>query len=187
MTLFCLLLLQPLSAQMSLVPKAGINFSDVHTEHPEYKSVEVVSGFHIGADTRIGSRHFFLRPGLHYYHTRFALEEVDVPNTLADAPLRLHHIKIPMKVAYFLSGPQQAVRLSVNAGLIPTILLDVEENRFQLETDNFAAAGLGAGAGINVDLINFTFGFAFEMGITEYYDTLRARNRLFSMSLGYIF
>ena len=187
LTLFYLVILMPASAQIEWVPKAGVNFTNLNVENNLYESNEVTLGFHAGLDARVGSGKFFLKPGIHYYRTRAEIEYGGDMTDMEDDFVELSSLKVPLNAAYFLSSPQQAVRLSVNGGLVPTILAGVSENNLGLGEDDFQNVGIGAQLGINVDLINFTFDFKYEMGMTNLYETVDGNNRLVSMSLGYIF
>lgn len=176
-------------AQVKVNPKVGLNFSALTADGEIIESDGLRVGYNAGLDFRIGESEnwFYFQPGLHYYSVGAKL----VINNNNPAEVRdiiaINSLKLPMDGGLYLTGTDGALRVRVNAGLVPTILMSVEDNDLFLGKEDFKTFGLGFNAGLGLDLTILTLDFNYEAGITEVFEAGAARNNIFSISAGLVF
>lgn len=81
------------SAQFSVVPEIGVNFSQLRTASDNHTSLsDPLAGFSIGAGLNIGGEEgIYVRPGL-YYH--------NLNNYTFGGKYHMHYLQIPVAVGY---------------------------------------------------------------------------------------
>lgn len=177
-------------AQVKVNPKAGLNFSALTADGEIIESDGLRVGYNAGLDFRIGENEnwFYFQPGLHYYSVgaKLVLNDNDNAAEVRDI-VAVNSIKLPLNGGLYLTGTDGALRVRLNAGMVPTILMGVEDNALFLGKEDFKTFGLGFNAGLGMDLTILTLDFNYEAGITEVFEAGAGRNNIFSISAGLVF
>lgn len=183
--LFGLLFTYSAYAQVKFNPKAGVNFSSVTSEVDEIEADGAKVGFNVGMDLRFGDKWLFFQPGVHYYNAGGKLSVQD-DNTTVEDDLNVRTLKIPLNAGFYLSGTDGILKVRVNAGIVPNIVIGVGESNFNTDYTNFNTLGLGANAGLGFDLAILTLDFNYELGLTNVYESGNGKNNIFTVSLGLV-
>ncbi|MGB3587769.1 MAG: hypothetical protein WBA23_14575, partial [Tunicatimonas sp.] len=145
-------------------------------------------GLNLGVDFRIGDdgdSWFFLQPGVHYYSISAQLIN-DANAERIDDVVTINSLKVPLNGGVYLTGTDGVLAVRLNGGVVPTLMLGVEDNNLGLDGDDFSSFNLGLNAGIGIDLLFFTLDIGYEWGLTEFFEAGEGRNRIFGVSLGVV-
>ena len=165
-------------------PKVGIHVALLSAESSEDG---VRMGLHAGADFLVKSRKqswLFWQPGLHYYHTSLLMMQPGTPRQEPESQAYFNTLKIPMSGGLYLTGSDGVVRLRLNAGLTPTLLLGVPENAYGVTRDTFRGGALALNVGVGLEVLLVTLDVSYEHGFTPMVRDNQATQRIFSISAG---
>ncbi|WKN44425.1 outer membrane beta-barrel protein [Tunicatimonas pelagia] len=165
-------------------PKVGVHFASLSTETAEQGSRV---GMNVGIDMLIKSSKkswFFWQPGLHYYRTGAQLVHQGTTQQEMDNQVHFNTLKAPISGGMYLTGSDGLLRIWVNAGITPTLLLGVQENEYGLSREAFRGATLGINGGIGIEVLIVTLELNYEHGITPMLSGNEGTNRMFSISAG---
>lgn len=165
-------------------PKAGINISSLSTETSEQGSR---IGMQVGADLQIKSTKkswFFWQPGLHYYRTGALLVNQNTTQQEMENQIYFSSLKTPISGGMYLTGSDGILRIRLNAGVTPTLLLGVEENEYGLTREAFSRATLGLNAGLGIEVLFVTIDVSYEHGLTPMVTGNNGTNQVLSISAG---
>ncbi|MEO0331095.1 MAG: PorT family protein, partial [Bacteroidota bacterium] len=84
----------------------------------------------------------------------------------------------------YLTGSDGLLRIRVNVGITPTLLLGVQENEYGLSREAFRGATLGINGGIGIEVLIVTLELNYEHGITPMMTGDEGTNQMFSISAG---
>ena len=185
--LFALLLsAQLLSAQVTIRPQAGFNFSSITEDLPQ-ETLDGNSGYQFGVDVKFGDRLYF-QPGL-FYESRKG-DVIPDDEAVGDIDLKVDRIRIPAIVGYNLlrerdqffnvrvfTGP--SLSFAVSKDLDDQGLLSVEEDDLQT-----FAFGWGAGAGVDIAFLFVDVGYEFGLSKLVDHPEAKPRNNLFFLNGG---
>lgn len=179
-----------LMAQVAINPKVGINYYDISDESGEI-STDGKGGFHLGLDLRFGDL-FYIQPGLHYYSLDAEYIDEGPLDFLTD-DIRLQSIRIPVTLGTsFLRFNDGNVKLRAQAGIVGLFPLNVDDNDFLIDTDDFRTTTFGAVAGIGMDLGILTLDITYDFGMTDTFNNdsnidFNGRGNILSFSVGLVF
>lgn len=208
LAIICLFLFTYAQAQFAVNPKVGVNFSRIAGESVNLSDDGLRAGLNAGVDFRISGEDswVFFQPGLHYYNvgSRFTANtsgNVDDDGTgtgsgsleVEDA-LTVHSIRIPLNAGIYITSPEGASHVRLNAGITPSFILGVGENELSIEGDDFNRLNWGLNGGIGFDFTVVTLDFNYEHGLASVLDNVEeiedsdidGRNRIFTISVGII-
>lgn len=165
-------------------PKVGVHFSSLSTETSEQGSR---IGMQFGADFQIKSSKkswFFWQPGLHYYRTGATLVHRGTTQQDMDNQTYFSTLKVPVSGGLYLTGSDGILRIRVNAGITPTLMLGVQENEYGLTREAFRGGTLGLNGGLGIEILFVTIDLNYEHGLTPMVAGSNGTNQVFSISAG---
>ncbi len=141
-------------------------------------------GWHAGFDVRTSKKMLYLQPGIHYYSTNIAVEEVretGIPQR--EATERHTALKIPA-MAGLRFGFNKLASVHLQGGPVATVSLQ------QGLTDDLGgmknlAFGLAAGAA--VDLLSFNVALKYEWGQTQAFLNQPGNADVLTVGIGFVF
>ncbi|MEM9672149.1 MAG: outer membrane beta-barrel protein [Cyclobacteriaceae bacterium] len=165
-------------------PKVGVHFSSLSTETAEQGSRV---GMNIGMDMQIKSSKkswFFWQPGLHYYRTGATLLNENTTQQDMDNQIHFSTLKTPVSGGMYLTGSDGILRIRVNAGITPTLMLGVQENEYGLTKEAFRGATLGLNGGLGIEVLFVTLDLNYEHGFTPMLVGNNGTNGVLTISAG---
>ncbi|MEM9887302.1 MAG: porin family protein [Bacteroidota bacterium] len=171
---------------ITINPKAGINIYDISGEEGAFSS-DGKAGFHLGLDVRIGDA-IFLQPGVHYYALQ--AEFVDEgPLDFIREDIRLQSIRVPLMLGTsFIQNDQFGLRAQVGVvGLFP---LNVDDNDFLFDVDDYRNINFGAAAGLGMDIGIVTLDIVYDFGLTDTFNEdfdFNGKGNILTLSVGLAF
>jgi len=148
------------SAQITIKPSAGVNFTDF-SKNPSTGSFKAKVGYQVGGSVAIGEK-VYIEPGLFYVRksTQYSTEETN-PSTI---DYNISGIRIPVAVgAHFVGNSKSPISVRGFAGASAFILTRIED----LDKDDFETANWGAFAGLGVDLSMVFVEAKYEWSLTN--------------------
>lgn len=177
--------LQHSNAQVTFVPKVGVNLSALDFE-TSGNNIEGRAGFHVGADARIGQGKIFFNPGVFYQSFTAKLLNTSSSTDLKDETT-IQFLKIPVNVGWRITGDKGLVKLNLHGGLVPNVLLGVNEKKiFGFTKEIIEPFNLGANIGLGVDISAVTVDVQWEAGLTDFYKYLEGGNNVLSVTVGLV-
>lgn len=151
------------TAQLTLKPAIGINFTDFSKDPStgEYKSQV---GWQIGGTVTIGKK-FYFEPGLFYLQksTEYQIDTVNAQNVSFD----ISGLRIPVGVGINLLGDKKTmIGLHAHGGFSAFILTSVKD----LDKDDFKNASWGVYAGAGLDISIIFVDLQYEWSLTDISD-----------------
>ena len=187
LAVICFLATSTLSAQF--IPSVGLHGYlnervDAINVAPADIELEGRSGWHVGADFRIGKKILYIQPGLHYYNTSSRitdLREVGIPQDLG----KQNHVslKIPVQAGLRL-GLNGTAAIHLQGG--PVATASVKE---KLVNDLGGQRNLAFGvmSGVAVDFLRFNVHARYEWGLTRAWENQSGTADVLSVGLGIVF
>lgn len=184
---FCLFTTSMLTAQF--IPSVGLHGYlnervDVINVAPADFELIGRSGWHAGADFRIGKKILYMQPGVHYYSTNSEvvdLREIGVPQNLGEQ----NHValKIPLQAGLRL-GLNGTAAIHLQGG--PVATASIKE---KLVTDLGGQRNLSFGmmSGVAVDFLRFNVHARYEWGLTQAWENQAGTADVLSVGLGIVF
>ena len=199
----CLFLFTYVQAQVAVNPKIGVNFSKIAGESVNLNEDGLRAGLNAGVDFRIGGEDswVFFQPGIHYYNvgSKFTAsiedqEGVDDVRTDVNDAITVHSARVPLNVGVYVTSPEGATHVRLNAGITPSFILGVGDNDLNVESDDFKSINWGLNGGIGFDFTVVTLDFNYEHGLASVLDNVEqiensnidGRNRIFTVSVGIV-
>ncbi len=204
LSVICLFLLfgyGEMQAQLSLSPKVGINGSILDSEYDSDTDLpggidsdeawEGRLGWNLGMDLRMRGGWFLFQPGVHYLNTSSRLIREGDGTTVEDIEEEssFQTLKVPVTAGIFLTGEEKGlVQIHLRAGIVPTLLLGVDEkSTFAYTKDDIEDLSWGILGGIGIDILIFTIDVSYEEGISNFLVGNDAKNKMFIASVGFAF
>lgn len=176
---------QTATAQLTIVPKAGANFS-YFSEDLEDTDLEGNVGFQVGLDLRVGDR-FYFSPGVYYARTSNRVEIIDA-GELGEVSVDFvtNGLRVPLVVgAKVIDDEGFALRLF--GGATANLLFGEDDDLEDLpnitqEDSNWA---LSAGAGFDIGTL-LTIDLRHDWGMSDFFELTAEKNRqnVFYLSAG---
>ena len=157
-------------AQISFNPKVGINLTSVTTRTGTPQPGSHI-GYNLGADLRFRKKEswFFIQPGLHYYSIGMQAVPSEATQEQIEQIPSVSSLKVPLTGGMYLTGSDGIVRIRANVGIVPTVLLGVEENMLGIRQQDYAPATLGLQGGLGIELLILTLDLQYEHGMSSVY------------------
>jgi len=128
-------------------------------------------GYGLGGHLRFGGRGY-LSPGIFWEHT--ALEATTIDDATLESvtdDLEVTSIRIPLHLGYNLSSGEamsmNSLGFRVFGGPSATMVMDVGDNAFAIEKDDYKGTIWGAQVGAGFDLSSITFDASYEWGLSN--------------------
>lgn len=201
LAIICLFLFTYVQAQVAVNPKVGVNFSKITSQEIRLEEDGLRAGLNAGVDFRIGGEDswVFFQPGLHYYNvgSRFTLKDepgvAEADPDINDA-ITVHSARVPLNIGVYVTSPEGATHVRLNAGITPSFILGVGDNDLNVESDDFNSINWGLNGGIGFDFTVVTLDFNYEHGLASVLDNVEniegsdidGRNRIFTVSVGIV-
>lgn len=172
--------------QIKLNPHIGLNsiVGDMTVEGTEFQGdVGLVAGVFV----RVAEDNaLFLLPGIQYYTYRHAVLDTSGPSNLEIGDTNLKYVKIPLNVAYTLTGKGGSVKLFVNGGFTPSFAISEPEDIVTDVLPNIRQKDflLGGNLGIGLDVLMGTIWFNYETSATKIYEEADTSTSLFTLAAG---
>lgn len=176
----------PMTAQVRVNPKVGVNFSGVDARLQDI-TAEARVGWNAGIDLRIGDGFAFFNPGAHYYsYTARLIKDVEKPGDVKfEDETTIQNIKLPVNLGFRLTGDNGLLGLHVKGGVVPTMVAGVKEKQdFFFDKNDLNTFTLGANVGAGIDFLVFTLDANYEIGLNDFFKDAEGRNNMLTVSLG---
>ena len=163
---FCCFLSMPIMsfAQLTVSPKAGINYLWVGSRPQGFDRAGAEQGWQAGLDLRLGKR-FYFQPGVYYVSTGATISSLeDIKNIKTG---KASFMKIPVNVGYKLIN-SQLFKLRVHGGGTANKLLATRDGG-ALSASDFEPWNYGANVGAGIDLLFLALDINYEWGLTNMY------------------
>jgi hypothetical protein len=179
------------NAQFAVNPQIGLSASSLSSD-PRDSEASARFGYQFGVLLRIGDRLHF-QPGVFWQRSGTELKtrsEVDLTTIKDEVDLDALVVSAGLGYTLFDSKP---IALRLTGALAGTAILNVQENLFGLDTDNFNVILLGMPVGVGVDLLGFlTADLSYEFGLTNVFDEffgleVDATNNVVRFNVGLLF
>ena len=175
-------------AAAQLIPSAGlhgyltepVDFSEVDADI----RLEGRSGWHVGADLRVGKKALYVQPGVHYYATRTEvvdLRDVGLPSQLGEQ--RHTAIKVPLQAGLRL-GLNGTAAVHLQGGPVVT---GVVGERLASDLGGHRDLTFGLMSGVAVDLLRFNAHVRYEWGQTQAFEAQPGKVDVLSVGVGLVF
>lgn len=176
-------------AQFHVNPKIGFNSYQLRS-NSELLQFDSKSGFNLGIDVRIGDK-VYLAPGVHFYAVGADFEgifEEGSMDNLSDN-IKQQTIRIPLYLGTSLVEVE-TFKLRAQIGALGSVPINVSDNAFGLEKDDFRDMKFSGAAGVGIDLGHFTLDANFELGFQDIFpliESVEIRESIWTISAGWIF
>lgn len=174
--------------QFKVIPRAGLNLTTVTSEEPEVDPDGAGTGFNLGLDVRLGDydQWFFFQPGLHYYNVSVALNTIGLGSLRVSDEVTVRSLRIPLNGGLYLTGTDGLLRFSVNAGIVPTVVVGVGDSNIDPDYTEFRTFGLGANVGVGLDIAILTVNIGYEYGVSQMFRSGNGRLNTITMTVGLV-
>jgi hypothetical protein len=176
-----------LSAQ--LIPSVGLHGYlnervDAINVAPADIELEGRSGWHAGADLRIGKKILYIQSGLHYYNTNSRvvdLRDVNLPQDLG----KQNHVslKIPLQAGLRL-GLNGTAAIHLQGGPVATASI---KEKLVSDLGGQRNLAFGVMSGVAVDFLRFNVHARYEWGLTQAFENQAGSADVLSVGLGIVF
>jgi len=183
----CFFMTTLLSAQF--IPSVGLHgYLNERVDAVNVAPADIVlegrSGWHAGADVRIGKKVLYIQPGLHYYNTNTEvtdLREVGVPQNLGEQ--KHVALKMPLQAGLRI-GLNGTAAIHLQGG--PVATASIKE---KLVSDLGGQRNLSFGmmSGVAVDFLRFNVHARYEWGLTQAWENQSGTADVLSVGLGIVF
>jgi len=185
--LFAILLsTQLLSAQVTIRPQVGFNFSSITDDLPQ-ETLNGNSGYQFGVDVKFGDRLYF-QPGL-FYESRKG-DVIPDDEAIGDIDMKVDRIRIPVIAGYNLLRERDQffnLRLFTGPSLSFAVSKDLDDQGvLSVEEDDLQTFALGWGVGAGVDIAFLFVDLGYEFGLLKLlnHPDAKPRNNLFYLNGG---
>ena len=142
------------------------------------------SGWHAGADVRIGKKVLYLQPGVHYYSTNsevIDLREIGVPQNLG----KQNHValKIPVQAGIRI-GLNGTAAVHLQGGPVATASI---KDKLVADLGGQRNLAIGMMSGVAVDLLRFNAHVRYEWGLTQAWENQPGTADVLSVGIGLVF
>jgi len=166
-----LLVASPAAAKSFVInPQAGVVGQDLTGDVPDLDDSAKL-GYGLGGNLRFGGRGY-LSPGIYWEHTSLEATTTD-DATLEEVTdnLEVSSIRVPLHFGYNLSSGDAmsmgSLGFRVYGGPSATMIMDVDDNAFLIEKDDYKDTIWGAQVGAGLDLSSVTIDASYEWGLTN--------------------
>jgi len=166
-----LLVATPAGAKSFVInPQAGVVGQDLTGDVADLDDSAKL-GYGLGGNLRFGGRGYFA-PGIYWEHT--ALEATTIDDATLESvtdDLEVTSLRIPVLFGYNLSSGEamsmNSLGFRVFAGPSATMVMDVGENAFAIEKDDYKGTIWGAQVGAGFDFTSVTLDASYEWGLSN--------------------
>ncbi len=172
-----------LSAQLTIRPQVGINSSNLTEDLNDFE-FDGDLGYQIGVDFQFGNK-LYLQPGLFFDFRNNTIAPIDEEESL---DLTRTGFRIPVYMGYRLGDADGALSLRLFGGIGAFFVTnnDIEENNFNIDSEDFENFSLNATAGAGLDLFFLFVDVGYDFGLSEIFQDADTspRNNLFWANAG---
>lgn len=169
-----------IDAQISINPKAGLNYLWVGSQPKALSKEGAEPGFQFGGDLRIGKR-FYFQPG--FYIVRSGVKTQSLSDITQLDEGKATHFKIPVNVGYKLLNTP-ILKFRIYGGGVATRFQKVSA-KSDLSASLYQPWYYGANVGAGLDFLLFSIDAGYEMGLTNYFVGVdNSRPNMFMISIG---
>lgn len=162
LSIFTLFTVSFLSAQTTIKPGVGLNFTDF-SENPISGEFKAKTGWQIGGSVAFGKK-FYFEPGIFYVGKSTEFSDPTQSGSYEETA-DLNGIRIPLTVGANLIGNEKTlVSLRGFGGLSGFFLTSVSDN---LDKDDFESANFGVYAGAGLDIWKLYLDLSYEWSLTN--------------------
>ena len=162
LSIFALFTVSFLSAQTTIKPGVGLNFTDF-SENPISGEFKAKTGWQIGGSVAFGKK-FYFEPGIFYVGKSTEFSDPTQSGSYEETA-DLNGIRIPLTVGANLIGNEKTlVSLRGFGGLSGFFLTSVSDN---LDKDDFESANFGVYAGAGLDIWKLYLDLSYEWSLTN--------------------
>lgn len=142
------------------------------------------SGWHVGADVRIGKKALYVQPGIHYYSTNSRVTDLQAIGLPRDLGAQNHRaLKVPLNVGLRI-GLNGTAAVHFQGGPVATASL---QEKLVADLGGQRDLTLGAQAGLAVDLLRFNVHARYEWGLTDAWEYTAGSADVLSVGVGVVF
>jgi hypothetical protein len=163
LSFFALLSVSFLSAQTTIKPTVGLNFTDFSNDISGVGEFKAKTGWQIGGSIAFGKK-FYFEPGIFYTAKSTEFQTSSSPS-IPDQKTTINGIRIPLGVGLNLIGNEKTlVSLRGFGGVSGFFLTSVGDN---LDKDDFEKANFGVFAGAGIDVWKLFLDLSYEWSMTN--------------------
>ena len=163
LSFFALLSVSFLSAQTTIKPTVGLNFTDFSNDISGVGEFKAKTGWQIGGSVAFGKK-FYFEPGIFYTAKSTEFQTSSSP-TIPDQKTNINGIRIPLAVGLNLIGNEKTlVSLRGFGGFSGFFLTSVGDD---LDKDDFEKANFGVFAGAGIDVWKLFLDISYEWSMTN--------------------
>ena len=175
-------------ASAQFIPSAGLH--GYLTESVDFSRVDADvalegrSGWHVGADVRIGKKALYVQPGVHCYATKTEvvdLRDVGLPSRLGEQ--RHTAVKVPLQAGLRL-GLNGTAAVHLQGGPVVT---GVVGEKLVSDLGGQRDLTFGLMTGVAVDLLRFNAHVRYEWGQTQAFEAQPGNVDVLSVGVGVVF
>lgn len=162
LSIFAVLTVSFLSAQTTIKPGVGLNFTDF-SKDPVGGEFKAKTGWQIGGSVAFGKK-FYFEPGIFYVGKSTEFSDPTLGGSYEETA-DINGIRIPLAVGANLIGNEKTlVSLRGFGGLSGFFLTGVSDN---LDKDDFESANFGIFAGAGLDIWKLYLDLSYEWSLTN--------------------
>lgn len=140
----------------------GLSTSNILLSDGPFESA-YATGFLLGAAYRKG-RFAYWEVGLNYNNSVVSLEGVDI----LEENMNIRQVELPISVGLnLLSLTRRVAGLRVFGGIVPGYIVNISDNPFNLEEDDFEQFQFGGRAGVGVDVLFLFLEVGYQYGFLD--------------------
>ena len=163
LSFFALLTVSFLSAQTTIKPTVGLNFTDFSNDISGVGEFKAKTGWQIGGSVAFGKK-FYFEPGI-FYTAKSTEFQTSSSVTAPDQKTNINGIRIPLGVGLNLIGNEKTlVGLRGFGGVSGFFLTSVGDN---LDKNDFEKANFGVFAGAGIDIWKLFLDLSYEWSMTN--------------------
>ena len=183
---FCFAGITVSTAQVVIIPMAGLNLSKIKYDIPEGNTVPL-TGYQVGANMRIGSGGF-LQVGAFYHKYSNRFEGIDTTTLEAfSTDIKIDGVLIPIQFGFSIYNVD-ILKIKLMAGINIGIPTGMESNSLNLLKDDLKGSNIEIAVGFGFDIFRFVIDANFGFAMNDLFNdpSKNSGKNLYTLNVGYL-